>query len=154
MSEAGSRFTSTGVPCETISPPWAPAPVPLRRVLVVDDSPTIRALERDLLEGAGFAVEVAVDGRDALDRLYRAASDGMVPDAVVSDIEMPGLDGFALLGAMRADRRLAEVPVVLVSSRAGGAERFRAQELGAAALLGKTGFDQSAFLSLLRELTS
>ncbi len=134
--------------------PWAPAPVPLRRVLVVDDSPTIRALERDLLEGAGFAVEVAVDGRDALDRLYRAASDGMVPDAVVSDIEMPGLDGFALLGAMRADRRLAEVPVVLVSSRAGGAERFRAQELGAAALLGKTGFDQSAFLSLLRELTS
>lgn len=127
--------------------PGRPVAPPL--VLVVDDSPTIRALERTLLEAHSYRVEAAADGRDALQRMER-----LRPDLVVSDIEMPRLDGFGLLAAMRADPRLTHVPVVLVSSRGSEEDVRRGQSLGAAAHLLKTRFDQRLFLDTIGRLTS
>lgn len=118
-------------------------------VLVVDDSPTIRALERTLLEAHSYRVEVAVDGRDAWERMER-----LPPDLVISDIEMPRLDGLDLLAAMRGDPRFAELPVLLVSSRADDATRRRAMELGAHGYLLKTRFDQREFLDIVGRLTA
>ncbi|MGE5475902.1 MAG: response regulator [Bacteroidales bacterium] len=132
------------------APPPRPVegrPSPL--VLVVDDSPTIRALERAILEANSYRVEVAVDGQDALDRML-----GFLPDVVVSDIEMPRLDGLGLLATMRADPRLAPVPVVLVTSCAGEADRKAGMALGAAAYLVKTRFDQREFLDTIERLAS
>lgn len=119
------------------------------RVLVVDDSPTVRTLERTILEAHSYQVEVAVDGRDALDRMASRR-----PDLVVSDIEMPRLDGFGLLAAIRADSGLASVPVVLLSSRAEDSHRRAALERGAAAYLVKTRFDQREYLEIIGRLTA
>lgn len=118
-------------------------------VLVVDDSPTIRALERAILEAHSYRVEIAVDGRDALERMARRR-----PDLVVSDIEMPRLDGLGLLAAMRADPRLAAVPVVLVSSCTSPERRDAGTALGAGGFLLKTRFDQREFLETIERLTA
>ncbi|MCR6630856.1 MAG: response regulator [Magnetospirillum sp.] len=122
-----------------------PAP-PL--VLVVDDSVTTRTLERSILEAHGYRVEMAVDGRDALERMARRP-----PDLVVSDIEMPRLDGFGLLAAIRGEPRWARLPVVLVSSRGAAADRERGMSLGADAYIVKTRFDQDELLRVVGRLT-
>lgn len=145
LSPAGLRAGRvTGAVSPRVGPPRPPA-----RVLVVDDSPTIRSLERTILEAHSYRVDVAVDGRDALERMER-----LRPDLVVSDIEMPRLDGLGLLAAMRADARLADLPVVLVSSRADTEARQRAAELGAQGYVLKTRFDQREFLDIIGRLTA
>lgn len=145
LSPAGLRAGQVvGAPTLHAAPPGPPA-----LVLVVDDSPTIRSLERTILEAHSYRVEVAVDGRDALERIERSR-----PDVVVSDIEMPRLDGLGLLAAMRADPRLADLPVVLVSSRADEETRGRAVALGAHGYLLKTHFDQREFLDTIGRLTA
>lgn len=146
LSPAGLR-THGGPDTEALPPHPEPKPSPL--VLVADDSATIRTLERGLLESHGYRVEVAVDGRDALERMATTR-----PDLVVSDIEMPRLDGFGLLAAMRGDARLAMVPVVLVSSRAGAEDRRRGTALGAKGYLAKNAFDQNEFLNTVARLTA
>lgn len=120
-------------------------PVPL--VLVVDDSNTIRTLERSILEAHGYRVILAVDGRDAWDKMAT-----LRPDMVISDIEMPRLDGFGLLATMRGDPRLKMVPVILVSSRDAEADRQRGLALGADAYMVKTRFDQEELLRTIGRL--
>ncbi len=125
------------------------ASVPQRkRVLVVDDSVTTRQLERSILEAAGYDVDVARDGEEAWDRL--AAGEGF--DLVVSDVEMPRLDGFQLAARVRSTTRTARLPVVLVTARDSDADRRRALEVGASAYVVKGGFDQEALLDILEQL--
>jgi two-component system chemotaxis sensor kinase CheA len=125
----------------------AQAKVPL--VLVVDDSITTRTLERSILETHGYRVVLAVDGRDALDRMAEAP-----PDVIVSDIEMPRLDGFGLLATVRGDPRLKSIPLVLVSSRDAPGDRQRGLALGADAYIVKTRFDQEDLLRTIGRLTA
>jgi CheY-like chemotaxis protein len=102
------------------------------RVLVVDDSATLRAIMSDALRDGGMDVEAAVDGVDALERLQRGRF-----DALVTDFVMPRLNGYQLVQALRAIPALRALPVVLVSAKAEAiGERFAAQT-GAAATLGK-----------------
>ena len=122
----------------------APAPA---RLLVAEDSPTTRVLLRHILESAGYAVETAVDGLDAWARLRGAHF-----DALVSDVSMPGLDGFALCERVRADSELKRLPVVLVTSLQSAREKERGLHAGAHAYLSKGAFDQDALLSTLRRL--
>jgi chemosensory pili system protein ChpA (sensor histidine kinase/response regulator) len=82
------------------------------RVLVVDDDDEIREVLREVLLTAGYATETAPDGRAALDRLTR---DSIVPDVVVLDLDMPGLDGAGLYRLMREDSKLGSIPVVVAS---------------------------------------
>ena len=123
------------------------APRRRRRVLVVDDSLTTRQLERAMLEAAGYDVRVAEDGARAWALLEAEAF-----DLVVSDIEMPLMDGFQLLARIRASAVRATLPVVLVTALADEADRRRALDLGANAYLLKRRFDQEELLELLAGL--
>ena len=127
-----------------------PAPRPPERtptVLVVDDSITTRAMEKNLLEAAGFEVRVAVDGADAWAQLRSAPV-----DLVVSDVDMPRMDGFELTTRIRGDRRLADLPVVLVTALESREDKERGIEVGANAYVVKSSFDQSNLLDIIRRL--
>ena len=105
-------------------------PAPL--VLVVDDSLTVRRITKRLLEREGYRVALAKDGLEALEQL---ASER--PVVVLSDIEMPRMDGFDLLRNIRGDVKLAGLPVVMITSRIASKHRDLALELGASHYLGK-----------------
>jgi two-component system chemotaxis sensor kinase CheA len=123
------------------------ADAPKRTVLVVEDSITSRSLLKNILESAGYEVSTAVDGIDA----YTALKTGTF-DLVVSDVEMPRMDGFDLTARIRADVSLAELPVVLVTALEQREHRERGVEVGANAYLVKSSFDQSNLLETVRRL--
>ena len=118
-------------------------------ILVVDDSITTRTLEKGILESAGYRVVVCVDGQDALDRL-RAGIEHV--DLVVADVEMPRLDGFGLLKALRADESFARLPLILMTSRGDADDVARGLGLGADAYLTKQTFDQRQLLDTIGQL--
>jgi two-component system, chemotaxis family, sensor kinase CheA len=118
-------------------------------ILVVDDSITTRTLEKGILEAAGYRVVVCVDGQDALDRL-RAEIEPV--DLVLADVEMPRLDGFGLIQALRADPRFARLPAILMTSRGDAADVARGLDLGADAYLTKQKFDQRQLLDTIGQL--
>ncbi len=115
-----------------------------RRVLVVDDSVTTRTLEKSILEAAGYEVQVATDGVEALERLSRLSF-----DLILSDVQMPRVDGLALVRAVRQDARLKGLPVVLVSSLDSAEQRAAGLEAGADAYLSKAEFEQGLLLATL-----
>ncbi|HVI24723.1 MAG TPA: Hpt domain-containing protein [Xanthomonadaceae bacterium] len=104
--------------------------VPL--VMVVDDSVTMRKVTGRVLERNNFEVATAKDGIDALERMAEA-----VPDLMLLDIEMPRMDGYELATAMKADARLRNVPIIMITSRTGEKHRQRAFEIGVQRYLGK-----------------
>jgi chemosensory pili system protein ChpA (sensor histidine kinase/response regulator) len=100
--------------------------------LVVDDSITVRRVTQRLLERNGMKVMTAKDGIDALSIMQEH-----VPDIILLDIEMPRMDGYELASHVRADARLADIPIVMITSRSGEKHRARAIELGVNDYLGK-----------------
>ena len=120
---------------------------PRRRILVVDDSLTTRTLERYILEAAGYEVAVAGDGAEALAVLQTAGC-----DLLVSDVEMPRVDGVALTELIRLDPKLRALPVILVTTRESAADRQRGLEAGADAYIVKSSFDQDHLLRAIAEL--
>lgn len=119
-----------------------------RSVLIVEDSATSRIRLHNILETAGYAVTAAPDGVDAL-----VALDEKHFDVVVSDIEMPRMDGFTLTMRIRADRRFHAMPVVLVTTLDSAENRERGRLAGANAYITKGGFDQANLLETIRRLT-
>lgn len=115
-------------------------------VLVVDDSLTVRRITGRLLEREGYEVLLAKDGMEALEKL---TSEERLPVAILSDIEMPRMDGFELLRQIRADARTRHLPVVLITSRLAEKHQAHAMALGANAYLGKP-YDEDELLRLLR----
>jgi two-component system chemotaxis sensor kinase CheA len=117
-------------------------------VLVVDDQFTVRELQRSILEAAGYRVETARDGREALTKVAGE------PDIelVVTDIEMPEIDGIELLRTIRANADRASLPVVVVTSRTGEEDRQRGLDAGADAYIVKDRFDQKALLETVDRL--
>ena len=104
--------------------------VPL--VMVVDDSVTMRKVTSRVLERNNFEVATAKDGIDALERMA-----DMIPDLMLLDIEMPRMDGYELATAMKADPRMRNVPIIMITSRTGEKHRQRAMDLGVQGYLGK-----------------
>jgi two-component system chemotaxis sensor kinase CheA len=127
--------------------PSEPAATTQRRVLVVDDALTVRELQRSILQRAGFEVRVAADGVEALSLL----ADHPV-DLVLTDLDMPRMDGFALTESIRALSGLANLPVVILSSRASDDDKRRGMEVGADAYIVKSAFDEHALLSVVHRL--
>lgn len=117
------------------------------RVLLVDDSFTTRALERSVLEAAGFSVVAVADAEAALVEL-----DADAFDAVVSDVSMPGMNGFDLCAKIRKTERTRALPVVLVTSLGSDADRRRGLEAGADAYVAKQEFDHELLVQKLNEL--
>ncbi|MCP3139912.1 hybrid sensor histidine kinase/response regulator [Pyxidicoccus xibeiensis] len=118
-----------------------------RRVLLADDSPTTRALEQSILEGAGYEVVACVDGAEAWERLQAGGA-----DALVLDVEMPRMDGFSLTETVRASPRFSRLPVVLVTARGKPEDQARGLRAGASAYLVKSAFDPTSLLETLRRL--
>lgn len=117
------------------------------RVLVVEDSLGVRELQRSILEGAGYDVVTAVDGLDGAARLQ-----GGPVDLVLSDVEMPGMDGFTLTRTIRKTRGWENVPVVIMTSRGDDADKRAGLDAGADAYLLKREFDQRALVDTVRRL--
>ena len=120
------------------------AVIPL--VLVVDDSLTVRRVSQRMLERCGYAVALARDGLDALEKLQAIS-----PAVVLLDIEMPRMDGFELLRKLRQEPRTRNLPVVMITSRSADKHREHALQLGATAYLGKP-FNEAELLALLKQL--
>jgi two-component system chemotaxis sensor kinase CheA len=138
------------------SPPAAapghlPAERPRRTILVVDDSITTRTLETNILQAAGYNVALATDGYEALTTLARLMDDGGC-DLLLSDVDMPRLDGYELTSRVRADVRLRHLPIVLVTSLGTPEQHARGVAAGADAYIVKRSFDQQALLATIERL--
>ena len=118
-----------------------------KSVLVVEDSITARTLLKNILEAAGYEVQTAMDGVDAFTTLKTGRF-----DIVVSDIDMPRMNGLDLTAKIRGDKRLSELPVVLVTALESREDRERGIDVGANAYIVKSSFDQSNLLEAMRRL--
>jgi two-component system chemotaxis sensor kinase CheA len=117
------------------------------RILVVEDSITSRTLLKDMLELAGYEVITAFDGMDGLNRLREAPF-----DLVVSDVDMPRMNGFDLTSSIRADAATAQIPVILVTSLSTKEDQERGMEVGANAYILKHSFDKGNLLSVVEHM--
>ena len=118
-----------------------------RRVLVVDDSITVREVERQLLRNAGYQVEVAVDGQDGLNQVRAGAF-----DLLVTDVDMPRMTGLDLVRAVRNQEPTRNLPVIIFSNKDREEDRMRGLELGANYYLTKSSFHDNTFLRAVGDL--
>jgi chemosensory pili system protein ChpA (sensor histidine kinase/response regulator) len=135
---AGGQMPVAAVPVAALAP----------LVMVVDDSLTVRRVTQRLLVREGYRVVLAKDGLDALERLAEEK-----PQLVLSDIEMPRMDGFDLVRNLRADSRLADLPVIMITSRIAQKHREAAAELGVDHYLGKP-YSEEDLLALVGRYTA
>ncbi len=117
------------------------------RLLVVDDALTVRELQRAILERAGFDVTVAGDGIEALAHLENETF-----DLVLTDVEMPRMDGFALTERIRAHPSLSNVAVLILTSLASDTDRRRGMDAGADGYIVKSAFDEQSLLAAVDRL--
>jgi two-component system, chemotaxis family, sensor kinase CheA len=116
-------------------------------ILVVEDSITSRMLLKNILETAGYKVDTAFDGIDGYTRLKESKA-----DIVISDVDMPRMNGFDMTSKIRSDKALSEIPVVLVTSLSKREDRERGLEVGANAYIVKSNFDQGNLLEVIDRL--
>jgi two-component system chemotaxis sensor kinase CheA len=119
-----------------------------RKILICEDSFTTRELERSIFEAAGYDVETANDGAQGLKKL----KDGLQPDAVVTDVQMPNMTGFELTRAIKNDPALEEIPVIIVTSLERDEEKAEGVEAGADAYITKSVFNQDTLLDTVERL--
>ena len=136
---------SAAVPMPHISRPKVATVAP--GILVVDDSITSRSLQKSILEAHGYRVRVAVDGLEALESLRVEKA-----DLIITDIQMPRLDGFGFVEALKADSGLKRIPVIIVSSVEQAEDQERGLLLGADAYVVKRKFDQTELLDAIRQM--
>lgn len=117
------------------------------KILIAEDSITLRSLLRNIIESEGYEVGTAVDGLDA----YQKLVDGGY-NLLVSDVEMPRMNGFVLTEKVRDDNRLADLPVILVTALDSPVDRQRGMEVGADAYIVKGNFEQSNLLDTIKRL--
>jgi two-component system chemotaxis sensor kinase CheA len=117
------------------------------RVLVVDDSITVRTVQKGILESAGYSVDLAPDGEKALEMVHARKY-----DLVVTDVEMPKKNGFELTLTLKKDPRTRSIPVVIVTTHAEEHEKRRGIEVGARAYIVKGTFDQQVLLETVERL--
>jgi two-component system chemotaxis sensor kinase CheA len=133
---ADTSFADRGPATETVLP-----------LLVIDDSLTTRMLEQSILESAGYRVDVAVSGEEALEKA-RIERYGLF----IVDIEMPGMSGFDFIAQVRHDPELRDTPSILVTSRGDPEDKRRGKAVGARAYIVKSEFDQNRLLETIRRL--
>lgn len=117
------------------------------RVLVVDDSLSTREIEKDLLEAYGYQITLAEDGQDGLNKALTEPF-----DAVLTDVEMPNMDGFTLTARLREDERYRTIPIIIITSREREEDKRRGIQVGADAYIVKSDFEQSSLVDTLRAL--
>ncbi|HUF04218.1 MAG TPA: response regulator [Aridibacter sp.] len=125
------------------------APSSKTTVMIVDDSPSVRHVNSRLVKNNGWEPMVAKDGTEALELL---TSLGELPDVILTDVEMPEMDGYELLSILKQNERLKHIPVVMITSRAGDKHRTKAIELGVSAYLSKP-YEDSKLVEAIRKLS-
>jgi two-component system chemotaxis sensor kinase CheA len=128
-------------------PAKADAPPLAKHILVVDDSITTRTLQRNILEAAGYRVQIATHGIEALDKLETESF-----DLIITDIEMPAMDGFELTRRIRQHPNLGNLPIILVTSLDSQDNKERGFQAGADAYVVKGVFDQNELLEMIKTL--
>jgi two-component system sensor histidine kinase and response regulator WspE len=118
-----------------------------RRVLVVDDSITVREVERQLLTRQGYDVSVAVDGKDGFNMLRSGSF-----DLLVTDVDMPRMTGIELIRAVRREASLAQLPIIIVSYKDREEDRLAGLEAGASAYLTKSSFQDDSLIRMVADL--
>jgi len=118
-----------------------------RRILVVDDSITVREVERQLLQRRGYHVEIAVDGKEGLNALKAGKF-----DLLVTDVDMPRMTGIELIRALRKEPRFAELPVIIVSYKDRQEDRLAGLDAGANAYLTKSSFHDDSLIRMVEDL--
>ena len=116
-------------------------------ILLAEDSIATRTQEKRILESAGYEVITAVDGIDALNKLKTRSF-----DAVISDIQMPNMDGLTLTAKIRENQNYTELPIILVTSLASHEDKQKGAEVGASAYITKDSFDREVLLETLKRL--
>jgi two-component system sensor histidine kinase and response regulator WspE len=119
----------------------------IKRVLAVDDSPAVRELERKLLTSRGFQADVAADGLDAWNAVRAGAY-----DLVITDVDMPQLNGFELVGLIKKDSLLKSLPVIIISYKDRPEDRMRGLQAGADCYLTKTSFQDERLMQAVIDL--
>ena len=142
---AGDIVSSAGRPLSRIVPAATRMEEKVRRALLVEDSLITRELERSMLASLGLHVEEAADGREAMEKLR-----SMTFDIIVSDVEMPHINGFELTERVKQDQRWSHIPVILVTTRGSSADRQRGVEVGADAYVVKSEFKSKSFIETVR----
>ena len=127
--------------------PGLPGQKKQKRILVVDDSITVREMQRRILQNRGYDVDVAVDGMDGWNSLYSGQY-----NLVISDVDMPRMNGFDLVRRIRQDSRLSALPVMIVSYKERQEDRMRGLEAGANYYFTKGGFHDEAFMRAIVDL--
>ncbi|HSV46918.1 MAG TPA: response regulator, partial [Ramlibacter sp.] len=143
-----TEVTGTGRPMGPAALPAVAAAPQIPLVLVVDDSITVRRVTQRLLQREGYRVTLAADGLQALERLAEER-----PTLVLSDIEMPRMDGFDLARNIRGDARLSQLPIIMITSRIAEKHREHAKELGVNHYLGKP-YAEEELLSLVKHYSA
>ncbi len=116
------------------------------KILLVDDSITTRTLEKNILTRAGYNVEVALNPIEAFEKLSKEKF-----SLIISDIEMPEMDGFEFLCKLKSEKKYSKIPVIMLSSLSKESERKKAKECGANEYLNKNEFDQDKFLAIIEK---
>lgn len=119
-------------------------------VMIVDDSPSVRHVNSRLIKNSGWEPVVAKDGSEALEMLLSSPE---LPDIVLTDVEMPEMDGYELLSLIRQNNQLKHLPVVMITSRAGDKHRLKAVELGVSEYLSKP-YDDAKLVEIVKKLTA
>jgi two-component system chemotaxis sensor kinase CheA len=145
---ARASLPASGAPVPGVTTGLRPSvTAPRASLLVVDDALTLRELQRAILERAGYEVRTANDGLEAMALLNQQRS-----DLVLTDIEMPNLDGFGLTARIRGEPGLANIPVLMITSRSSEEDRRRGLEAGADGYIVKSEFDEGRLLSAVSRL--
>ncbi len=118
--------------------------------MIVDDSPSVRHLTSKTIVNAGWTVAVAKDGLEALDILQNLRD---LPAVILTDVEMPRMNGYELLASLKKQENAQAIPVVMITSRAGDKHRRKAFDLGAAEYLTKP-FDEAKLIELIKNLAA
>lgn len=119
-------------------------------VMVVDDSPSVRLMTSKIIKNAGWLVMTAKDGIDALEQL---SASGQLPNVILSDIEMPRMDGFELVASLQRNPTMSHIPVVMITSRSGSKHRDKALESGVSEYLSKP-FDDHELVRAVTKLAA
>lgn len=133
---------------QVVQTPVAPVEERQQKVMVVDDSVTVRKVTTRFLEREGYLVTTAKDGQDAVIQLQDE-----IPDVILLDIEMPRMDGFEVARHIRGSQRLRDIPIIMITSRTGQKHRDHALSLGVNHYLGKP-YQEEVLLAAIREYTA
>jgi chemosensory pili system protein ChpA (sensor histidine kinase/response regulator) len=125
-----------------------PEPTVELNVMIVDDSPSVRHMSSKIIANAGWVASTAIDGIDAIEKLR---SLNKLPDIILSDIEMPRMDGYELVATLRRSDKFAKIPVIMVTSRSGDKHREKAIETGVSEYLTKP-YDEKELISMIERL--